>query len=91
MGFTIFVRANPPPKPRSASTSTNHLKRQTAEANTAIGDDVLAVIAMRVTGDVRKMIGALRKVVAYAEQVGEEVTCEMATEILSHLGIEEAA
>jgi len=67
------------------------LKSQSEVSEAAIGEDVLAVIAMRVTHDVRKMIGALRKVVAYAEQVGEEVTCEMATEILSHLGIEEAA
>jgi len=44
-----------------------------------------------VPNDVRKMIGALRKIIAYAELVGEPISDEMAHDILCHLGIEEAA
>jgi len=46
---------------------------------------------MRVTNDVRKMMGSLRKIIAYARLVGQEMSCEMADEILNHLGIEQAA
>ena len=56
-----------------------------------VPDEVMAHIAMRVKKDIRKMTGALRKIVAYAELVGNEITCEMAEEILHHLGTEEAA
>ena len=56
-----------------------------------VSEEVIAHIAMRVKNDVRKMTGALRKVVAYAELVQGEVTCEMAEEILQHLGSEDAA
>jgi len=52
-------------------------------------EEVLGLIATRVPHDVRKMIGALRKVTAYAELQDESVCCETANEILDHLGIEE--
>ena len=67
------------------------LKQQLKQGKTRVSDEVLSLIATRVTNDVRKMNGSLRKIVAYAELVGANVTCEMATEILSHLGVEEAA
>jgi chromosomal replication initiation ATPase DnaA len=37
------------------------------------------------------MLGALTKIIAYAQLVGEPISSEMANEILCHLGIEEAA
>ena len=52
-------------------------------------EEVLGLIATRVPHDVRKMIGSLRKVMAYAELEDEALDCETANEILDHLGIEE--
>jgi chromosomal replication initiator protein DnaA len=57
----------------------------------AVPEEILSLIAMRVPDDIRKMTGSLRKVIAYANLVGQEMSCEMANEILSHLGIEAAA
>jgi hypothetical protein len=37
------------------------------------------------------MVGSLKKIVAFAHLVGQEMSCEMADEILSHLGVEQAA
>jgi chromosomal replication initiator protein DnaA len=56
-----------------------------------VPEEVLSLIAMRVKYDVRKMMGSLRKVTAFAKLVGQEMSVEMASEILSHLGVEEAA
>lgn len=56
-----------------------------------VPEEILSLIAMRVPDDIRKMTGSLRKVIAFAQLVGQEMTCEMADEILSHLGIEAAA
>lgn len=67
------------------------LRHAVAEGGTAVPDEVLGLIAMRVKHDVRKMMGSLRKVTAFAKLVGQEMSVEMAHEILSHLGVEEAA
>jgi len=66
--------------------------RQCAEAaSTAVPEEILSLVAMRVPDDVRKMTGALRKILAFSALVGQEMSVEMATEILSHLGAEQAA
>ncbi len=67
------------------------LRQETAAKSMEVNDEILTLIAMRVPNDIRKMIGALRNVVAYAGLVGKGITCEMANEILSHLATEEAA
>lgn len=67
------------------------LRHAVQQSGAAVPDDVLALIAMRVSHDVRKMTGCLRKVIAFARLVGQEMNCELADEILSHLGAEEAA
>ena len=54
-------------------------------------DEILSLVAMRVPHDVRVMVGALRKIVAFANLVGQAISYEMASEILSHLGAVEAA
>lgn len=54
-------------------------------------EEILSLIAMRVPGDVRKMVGCLRKVLAFAAHSEGPMTVELATEILSHLGGEAAA
>ncbi|MFA6242130.1 MAG: DnaA/Hda family protein [Candidatus Hydrogenedentales bacterium] len=67
------------------------LKRLAQRQRMAVPEEILSLIATRITSDVRKMTGALRKVIAYAKLVGQEISRDMANEILSHLGIGEAA
>ena len=67
------------------------LRHHVAAAQAQLPEEVCSLIAMRVTGDIRKMVGSLRKVIAFASLSKEPITVELATEILSHLGGEEAA
>ncbi len=67
------------------------LRRHAGTANVQIPDEILSLIAMRVSNDIRKMVGSLRKIAAFAAMSREPLTVELATEILSHLGGEEAA
>ena len=67
------------------------LKHHVSAVKAKIPEEVCSLIAMRVAGDVRKMVGSLRKVIAFAALSKEAVTVELAGEILSHLGGEEAA
>jgi len=63
------------------------LRNQVKEAGVLVPEEVLGLIAMRVPNDVRKMMGSLKKIIAFAKLVGQSITCEMADEILSHLGV----
>ncbi|MGC8739578.1 MAG: DnaA ATPase domain-containing protein [Candidatus Hydrogenedens sp.] len=63
------------------------LRNQIKEAGVQVPEEVLSLIAMRVPNDVRKMMGSLKKIIAFAKLVGQSITCEMADEILSHLGV----
>ncbi len=56
-----------------------------------VPEEVLSLIATRVPSDMRKMMGALRKIVAYASLVEQEMSRELADDILNHLGAEETA
>ncbi|HPO12407.1 MAG TPA: DnaA/Hda family protein [Candidatus Hydrogenedentes bacterium] len=58
---------------------------------TKVPEEILSLIAMRVPNDIRKMTGSLKKIVAFAHLVGQEMSCEMADEILSHLSVGNAA
>lgn len=78
-------------RPTEWETRVEILRHHADERNVRLPEELLSLIAMRVPNDNRKMIGALRKVTAYAELVGEAVSCEMANEILNHLGAGEAA
>ena len=78
-------------KPPEWETRMTILRRRVAEASVEVDEEIASLIAMRVPNDVRKMIGALRKIIAYAQLVSEPISSEMANEILCHLGIEEAA
>lgn len=75
--------------PPDWDTRLKILRHYAKEADITINDEILTLIATRVTSDVRKMTGSLRKVIAFAELVGQEVTAELVTEILAHLGIED--
>lgn len=78
-------------RPPNWETRVAILRRQVEQGDVPLNEDVLSMIASRVPNDVRKMIGALRKIVAHAQLVEEEISCEIANDILSHLGFEEAA
>lgn len=67
------------------------LEHHAATLGTPVPQEVLALIATRVPNDVRKMIGALRKLTAHAALIGEPISAETVNELLSHLGAEEAA
>jgi len=67
------------------------LRHRVGEMGVKVPEEVLGLIAMRVPGDVRKMTGALKKIAAFAKLVGQDLTVEMAQEMLNHLGAEEAA
>jgi chromosomal replication initiator protein DnaA len=67
------------------------LRQYTKQSGTEVPEEVLSLVAMRVPDDIRKMTGSLRKIVAYANLVGQDMSYELADEILSHLGAEKAA
>jgi len=67
------------------------LRRAADASGVKVPDEILSLVAMRVADDVRRMTGSLRKIVAYARLVGQDLSCEMADEILSHLKVEAAA
>lgn len=54
-------------------------------------DEVLAMLAMRHPADVRRLIGALRKVAARAKLQGGSITSALAGEVLAESGAEAAA
>lgn len=78
-------------KPPDWDTRLAILRQHVPKKTPAVNDETLGLIATRVPNDVRKMIGALQKVIAYAELMKVGVSCEMANDVLSHLGNEEAA
>ena len=73
------------------ATRTAILEHQAAVASVEIPREILEAIASRVPHDMRKMTGALRKVIAFAGLVGHELDSGQGWEILDQLGITEAA
>jgi chromosomal replication initiator protein DnaA len=67
------------------------LKRFAEAHRVAVPEEILTLVATRIASDVRRMRGALRKVIAYAKLVEQEITREMANEVLDSLGAEDAA
>ncbi len=67
------------------------LKRYAESHRVAVSEEVLSLVATRIASDIRRMRGALRKVIAYAKLVEQEITREMANEVLDSLGAEDAA
>lgn len=60
--------------------------RHTAQAaKIKIPEEILSFIALRVPDDTRKMIGALRKIIAFAQLQGNKITMDQAQTILGHL------
>jgi len=61
------------------------VRYQAEVAGCEVPEEVLALMATRVPDDVRKLSGALRKVVAFCELLQQDVTVELAQEVLEHL------
>ena len=72
-------------KPPEFEARLQILERASLEAEADIEEDALVLIATRVADDVRKMMGALRKLLAFAKLMDQRVTAEMAAESLGHL------
>jgi chromosomal replication initiator protein DnaA len=67
------------------------LRQQAKLQSRALPDEILHLVAMKAPKDIRKMSGSLRKIIAFSELTGQEISCESANEILSHLVEEQAA
>jgi chromosomal replication initiator protein DnaA len=78
-------------RPPEWETRMEILQHFANAANADVPDDILGLIARKVPDDVRRMSGALRKVIAFARLVGQDITKDLVNEILSHLGVDEAA
>ena len=83
-GSGIVASVQPP----EWDTRLEILHRQVAQGQVEVPEEVVTLVATRVTTDIRKMTASLRKVIAFADLVGQEVQCDLANEILRHLGIE---
>ncbi len=83
----ILTKVEPP----DHVTRVAILKNYSTQLNASVPDDVLTVIASRVRGDVRMLIGALRKVIAFAETVGQDITSDIADQVLEQLDASDSA
>jgi len=72
-------------EPPDWDTRIEILRDRMKQLDVTIPMDVLELIATSVPDDVRKLIGALRKIVAYCTLVKRDITVDVAQEILSHL------
>jgi chromosomal replication initiator protein len=77
-------------QPHDWQTRARILKYYAGRMNLNAPDEVIAMVAMRHPDDVRRLIGALRKVAARAKINGGKVTPEIASQVLAE-GVAEAA
>lgn len=78
-GLVADIRA-PEPELRRAI-----LNAKLAEMDAKVPADVLDMLASRITSSVRELEGALNRLVAYAQLIGETVTVEFAEQTLGEL------
>jgi chromosomal replication initiator protein len=78
-------------QPPEWETRLQILHHQVERANANVSEEILALIATKVSHDVRKMTGALRKVLAYSELMGADVSADLVSQILGHVGAEAPA
>ena len=67
------------------------LRSQAKSVKASVPDEVLAMLAMKHPKDVRRLLGCLHRVISCAQLKGYNVTCELASNVLSEDGIGEAA
>ena len=66
------------------------LSRLARQAQADVPEDIVRLIATQIQEDMRKMTGALRKVIAYARVSGHAIDKNLAGEVLSQLGVDAA-
>jgi chromosomal replication initiator protein DnaA len=77
-------------RPPNYETRLAILRHHVRLRGTHVPEDVIAFLSQHITHDVRKLTGSLRKVLAFAELVGQDITLDMAKDNLGHLGVAEA-
>ena len=75
--------------PPDMETRMAILRHYAAQSEIQASPEILSFIAVRVPNDVRKMTGALSKVLAFARLTGQPLTYEMAVQGLKHLNAQE--
>ena len=70
-------------QPPNLETRIAILQRKVANNNIVIGDDVVQFIAENITDNIRKLEGALIRLLAFASLMRKEITLELAAEVLS--------
>lgn len=85
--FSGVVSSVRPPE-QVARVEMLNLLAQNAQA--AVPEDIVKLIAMQIQDDMRKMTGALRKVIAYSRVSGHAIDKDLAGEVLSQLGVDAA-
>lgn len=64
--------------------------RYYSNTKSEVPEEVLAMVATTHPNDVRRLIGCLQKILAYAELKGDKVTCELTNQILIEAAVEAA-
>jgi len=70
-------------QPPNLETRMAILKRKIEVNNIYISDDVIIYIAENITDNIRRLEGALIRLLAFASLTGREISLEMASEVLS--------
>jgi len=70
-------------QPPNLETRIAILQRKVAHNNILIADDVITYIAENITDNVRKLEGALIRLLAFASLMRKEISLELASEVLS--------
>ncbi len=70
-------------QPPHLETRMAILKRKVESNQIMISDDVIAFIAENITDNIRRLEGALIRLLAFASLTGNEISLEMASEVLS--------
>jgi chromosomal replication initiation ATPase DnaA len=61
------------------------LKHQVDISGCEVPEEVLALVATRVPDDVRGLLGGLHKIMAFCELVQQDMSSDLAQEVLDHL------
>ncbi|HEV8595378.1 MAG TPA: DnaA/Hda family protein, partial [Thermoplasmata archaeon] len=78
-------------QPPEYETRAAILRRKARESGTHVDDDILEFIARRVESNIRELGGALNRVVAFSQLMGQPVSVDLAREVLRDLGEVESA
>ncbi len=70
-------------QPPNLETRMAILKRKVESNQIMVSDDVIAFIAENITDNIRRLEGALIRLLAFASLTGNEISLEMASEVLS--------